>query len=159
MTWPKKRDKPDAFYPDFPHYVHSSGQYACRINGTEHYFGAWSEGWQTALEMCVAERDAHYAGLPRQPQGSRLQDVLNSFRCTKESAMEQGDITPRSFREYEAVCDKIADAINTLRTMPSVSHEALAKLRTTLTAGKRGQPVTASSATQGAPIHAGACAR
>lgn len=146
MTRPKKRDKPDAPYPDFPLYAHSSGQYARRINGTVHYFGSWSKGWQAALEKYVAERDALYAGLTREPQGSRLQDVLNSFRCAKESAMEQGDITPRSFREYKAVCDKIADAINTLRPMASISHEALAKLRTTLTTGKGGQPVSASSA-------------
>jgi integrase len=146
MTRPKERNKPEPPYPDFPLYAHGSGQYARRINGTVHYFGSWSKGWQAALEKYVTERDALYAGLTVEPQGSALRDILNSFRRSKKLDMERGKITARSFREYEAVCDKIAETINKLRPMESITQDELGQLGTTLTTGKKGQTVSPTSA-------------
>ncbi len=146
MTRPKNVAKPEPPYPDFPLYAHGSGQYARRINGKIVFFGPWSKGWAAALERYTAQRDHLYAGTAPPVVGATLRDVLNSFRRSKLRAVEQGGLTQRSFKEYEAVCDSIVATISKLRPMESVTRDELDRLRTALTKGKNGKPISPTSA-------------
>jgi len=131
-----KAQKPAKPYAGFPLFPHGCGQWCKTILGKHHYFGKW-EDWQSALAKF--ERDKHrlYANMPPESDCTTLADVLNAFRKRKLQAFEDGEITERSFGEYESVCDTIATLGKPL-PIDQVSV-ALPKLKNKLSKGKNGK--------------------
>jgi hypothetical protein len=129
-----EREKPSKPYTGFPLFAHASGQWAKTILGRHHYFGKW-DNWQAALKKFNEQRDYLYAGQAPPSNYTTLADVLNEFRKRKKQALEDGEITTRSFGEYESVCDTIA----TLGKELPIEVVDLAKLRTKLCKGKKGK--------------------
>lgn len=115
-------DRPPKPYKDFPLSPANIGRWQKKINGTLYYFGRWGrvvngkmtriqdDGcWQAALEEYEQKRDALYAG--RKPRekgvGLTVAAMCNSFLTSKLDLMESGEITARSFMEYQQTTDRL----------------------------------------------------
>jgi integrase len=140
-----RRTKPDKPYDGFPLTIHPNGQYSKKIYGVVHYFGSWEAGWQAALEAFNAKKDYLYAGQAPPITATLLRDVLNSFRRTKERALEQGRLSQRSFDEYEEVTDTVASTLGASRPIESITTDELARLRSALVKGKSGKSISPTS--------------
>ena len=118
----------------FPLFPHGRGQWCKTILGEHHYLGKW-DNWQAALDKFNREKDHLYAGQRPPSDVTSLADVLNAFRKRKKQAVDDGELTERSFGEYESVCDTIA----TLGKQRPVEVVDLAELRTKICKGKNGK--------------------
>jgi integrase len=135
-----KREKPAKPYAGFPLFPHASGQWAKTILGEHHYFGKW-DNLQAALEKYNAHKDYLYARQSPPSDHITLADVLNEFRNRKRQAVADGELTERSFEEYESVCDTIA----TIGKQLPVEVVNLAKVRTKICKGKNGKRLSPTS--------------
>jgi hypothetical protein len=80
-----KSSKP---HPNFPLYLHGSGQWAKRIKGKTYYFG---KDAMAALDRWLAEKDGILAG--RRPiQGNTVRDLANAFMRAKEAEVYCQDV-------------------------------------------------------------------
>ncbi|MEX2171393.1 MAG: tyrosine-type recombinase/integrase [Pirellulales bacterium] len=129
-----KSATPNKPYADFPLFAHQSGQWAKKIKGRTHYFGKWSDP-QAAVAAYRAQRDYLYAGQEPPAEGATLAILLNAFRRTKSAAVENGELSQRSFDEYESVCDTIAS----LGKHTPIELVDFVKLRKKLCAGNNGK--------------------
>jgi integrase len=104
-----RRVKPEKPCPEFPLFVHATKRWAKKIKGDLHYFGAW-EDWQAALNRYLEERDDLEAGRkPRKAINGQIttRDVINFFLTSKEAAKNNGDLTERSYRDYDGTCQRV----------------------------------------------------
>lgn len=137
----RKAAKPSKPYADYPLFPHDSGQWAKKIRGKTYYFGKW-DNHQAAWDEYKRQRDYLYAGQAPPDPTATVADVLNAFRRTKLRAVEQGHLTQRSFDEYEAVCDAIAEILHKGRSIESVGSDDLDRLKAALGKGSNGQPIS-----------------
>jgi hypothetical protein len=104
VTATKPTNKPNKPYPDFPLFAHATRRWAKKIRGKLHYFGPWDDA-DGALNRYVAERDDLYAG--RKPRvktdGTTIRDLCNRFLTSKTHLRDTGEITPRTFSDYQRV--------------------------------------------------------
>lgn len=102
--------KPRKPRPDFPLYAHACGKWACRIDGHTRYFGTWDDP-NGALEQYHRERDdwEHGVNPRRAPAGRTVRQLCNEFYTSKASAVEAGELTKRTLREYERTCATLVD--------------------------------------------------
>ncbi len=135
-----KTAKPKPPFVGFPLFAHASGQWAKKIKGRTHYFGKWDNP-QDALETFKKQRDYLYAGQAPPAPTATLADVLNAFRRTKQAAVESGELSQRSFEEYEAVCDTIA----TLGKHSPIEVTDFVKLRSRVIKGRKGNILSPTS--------------
>ena len=110
MTHPTKskaKKKPAKPSEDFPLFAHGNGQWAAKIRGQLHYFGTWDDP-EAALKKYLAERDDLKAG--RTPHvdtgGLTVRDLVNGFLTSKKIKVDSGEITPRTFADYHATCER-----------------------------------------------------
>jgi integrase len=121
--------KPNKPRPDFPLYAHASGQWAKRIRGKLHYFGAWSNP-QAALVKYAKERDDLYAGrTPSNGDGLTLRELVNHFLTEKKSRVSTGEITERSFLDYYVNCERVLKVLGKNTHVDSLRPIDFAKLR------------------------------
>lgn len=139
-----KQAKPKKPYEDFPLWAHPNGQWCRKIGGKPRYFGVWSDP-QAALERYLKDKDHLFAGLEPPPEVVTLANILNRFRNSKLQALEQGRISSRSFREYEAVCDVIASKIGSHRGIEGIGCRDFERLSSALTKGKSGKSISPTS--------------
>ena len=106
-------------YPDFPLTAHRNGQWCKKIRGKVHYFGR-IEDWQSALQLFQLQKDDLYAGRkPRSGDEPTLGELMNQFLWSKKLLVQSGEITARSYDDYQGTCDKIAESIGTSTIPPS----------------------------------------
>jgi len=122
------RIKPDKPSPDFPLFAHQSGQWAKKIGGKLKYFGVWEK---------PSAAEAKYRELYPDPQAATpadgtLRGLLDAFCDYKERRVKTGELTPKAYSDYEAVCKTIAKTIGKARRIDSIEFEDLDKLRTVL---------------------------
>lgn len=105
-------------YDEFPLTAHPNGQWCKKIRGKLHYFGSWEE-WQDALALFQEQRDDLYAGRTprRQGDGPTLAELMDRFLYSKKLLSDAGEITTRSYSDYERTCDKIEASISTTRLL------------------------------------------
>src|SRR5689334_3950947 len=122
-------------YREFPLTRHPNGQWVKKIRGKIHYFGT---DRQSALDRYQEERDDLHAG--RKPRGRRdgttLADVLNSFLHSKQLLTQSGELSPRSYADYEKTCDRIADILDKRRLITDFGNDDYEQLRAALAKGK-----------------------
>jgi integrase len=134
-------DKPDKPYPDFPLFAHANGQWAKKIRGKLEYFGTWGDP-DGARDKYL--RDVVYLQAGRVPPDERptLADLLDSFCDDKERLKDEGEITARSYDEYEKVCHVIAKTLTKHRPVETIGFDDLGKLRAALSRGKSGRKLS-----------------
>jgi integrase len=102
-------NKPAKPYPDFPLFAHAAGYWAKKIRGRIVYFGRWADGPQAALDRYEKEKDALHAGRkPREDTGAiTIKELVNRFLAEKETRVESGELSRRTWLDYKEACDVI----------------------------------------------------
>ena len=131
-----KSAKPDKPYDRFPLTAHPNGQWCKKIRGQLHCFGPW-EDWQEALNLFQEQRDDLYAGRTprRQGGGPTLAELMNRFLYSKKLLADSGEITARSYSDFERTCDKIEASLATSRLLTDLRADDFEKLRADLSSG------------------------
>jgi integrase len=129
-TAPAKPVKPGKPYPDYPLFPHAAGVWAKKIRGKTHYFGPWSDP-DGALEKYLAEKDYHHAG--RKPKGNpdevTIKVLANSFLNQKQSLLDSGELSPRTWREYKDTCDMLVMKFGKKRLVTDLGPDDFVRLR------------------------------
>ena len=115
-------------YPDFPLYQHRSGQWAKKIRQKTHYFGADADA---ALRKYLEQRDDLQAGRTPRVQGDGLtvRDLCNRFLTQKKSMADSGELSPVTFRDYFATCERICESFGKTRLVTDLAADDFERLR------------------------------
>jgi integrase len=125
---PKKPPKP---YPEFPLFAHATKRWAKKILGKLHYFGKWEDA-KGALKKYLEQRDDLHAGrVPRieEQEGSTLRDLCNRFLTYKRHLLDTRELSPQTFREYYAACERLLKVFGKHRLIADLHQEDFEKLR------------------------------
>ena len=105
-----KAKKPAKPHKAYPLYAHGSGQWAKKVRGRLHYFGVWSDPTAALKRWNDTKDDLLEGRPPRVRDGDLLiRDLLNHFLTAKQDAVEAGELSPRSFRDYKDACERIIE--------------------------------------------------
>ncbi|NLF71667.1 MAG: tyrosine-type recombinase/integrase [Candidatus Anammoximicrobium sp.] len=124
-TW----EKP---YADFPLSFHPhSKRFYKVIRGKRHYFGYLRDGWQAALEKYQGQRDDLFAGrTPRTTtDGLTIKDLCNRFLTAKQDLVDNGELSPRTFRDNKDTTDVIVEAFGKTRLVSDLAADDFEGLR------------------------------
>lgn len=133
------RSKPDKPYAEFPLTAHPNGQWSKKFRGRVVYFGPWDD-WQSALDLYLKERDDLHAGRrPSRTEGLTLGEAMDRFLSSKKLLELSGELSHRSYLDYERTCDRVGQSISTKRVLSDVRIDDLEKLRADLGNGIRGK--------------------
>jgi integrase len=129
-TSPATSDKPAKPNPEYPLYPHATGRWAKRIRGKIHYFGPWSDP-DGALDKYLEQKDALHSGRkPREAStGVTLKLLCNRFLNAKKALVESGELTQRSWDDYEAACKIIVARFGKTRLVADLDPDDFAGLR------------------------------
>jgi integrase len=127
---PAKPGKPPKPSPDFPLYAHAAGYWAKKIRGKLHYFGPWAEP-DAALDKYVAQKDALHAGRkPRaESSGADVHELVNRFLNQKQSLVDAGELSPRTWEDYKDACDEVVAAFGKRRLLDDLDPDDFTGLR------------------------------
>jgi integrase len=122
--------KPSKPYSTFPLTPHPAGYWCKKIRGKIHYFGKWADP-DGALAEYLRVKDALHAGRePRpDPQVVTVKDVCNALLNHKQAALDAGELSPLTWRDYKDVCNLIVSHFGKLRLASDVGQEDFTKLR------------------------------
>ncbi len=139
--------KPEKPYPDFPLTPHPNGQWCKKIRGHLHYFGPWDD-WEAALNDYLDKKDDLHAGRKPRVNGDAmtLGLAMDHFLSAKKLLEQSGEISPRSYTDYEQTCDQIAASLGRDRLLTDLDHTDLEKLQADLFKGKRIPTVSPTTA-------------
>jgi integrase len=123
-------DKPNKPRPDFPLFAHASGQWAKKIRGKMYYFGKWDDP-DAALDSYNRQKEDLQAGrTPRaDPEAVTVKDVVNAFLNHKQTQLNAGELSPRTWIDLKAACDLIVSAFGKTRLVDDLRGEDFASLR------------------------------
>ena len=133
--------KPQKPRPDFPLFPHASNRWAKKVRGKFWHFGKVSDDPKgvAALDLWLEQKDALLAG--RTPRVSRdgltIEELLDRFLTSKIRLRDNGEITSRTFDDYEATCTRIVGAFGKHRPVDDLAADDFEHLRAEL-AKKRG---------------------
>ena len=142
-----KTTKPAKPFAEFPLFPHASGRWCKKIRGKQVYFGPWSDP-DSALAKYLAEKDALHAG--RKPAevsaGVTIKFMCNQFLHAKKQLELSGELSARTWKDYEAACKLLAKHFGSSRLVEDVGPNDFAALRTKL--AKKWGPVTLGNTIQ-----------
>ena len=135
----------------FPLWEHPSGRWAKKVRQKVYYFGkvGGEVEKQKALEKWLDQKDDILAGrTPRaRTDGLLLGDpphdpdsavgLVNRFLSAKAQRLESGEISRRTFADYEATCRRLVDVFGWSRRVDDLAPEDFERLRANI-AKKRG---------------------
>jgi integrase len=123
--------KPAKPYPDFPLFPHAAGVWAKKIRGKLHYFGPWSDP-DGALAAYLRDKDALHAGRkPRaDPDALTVKDAANAYLNHKQSRVDAGQLSPRTFAGYKIAADEVVAAFGKTRLVADLAPDDFASLWT-----------------------------
>jgi integrase len=121
-TAKNQRKKPLKPYPDFPLFPHASGVWAKKIKGEMKYFGKWDDP------------DAAYKKFKdfvegKSSDGTTIRELANAFLRTKEAAMDNGELSPRSFRDYFRTCSALVEFFGKPQLIDEIRAEDFGRYR------------------------------
>ncbi len=120
--------KPTKPYPDFPLFLHATGQWAKKIRAKMHYFGTDADA---ALAKYLEQKDALHAGRkPRETtEGNTVKDLVNQFLQQKQALVDVGELSPLTWGDYKTACDEIVTAFGKGRLLTDIDPDDFAHLR------------------------------
>jgi integrase len=144
---PGKPAKPSKPYPDFPLFAHATGRWAKKIRGQMLYFGPWTDP-DAALAKYLEQKDALHAGRrPREvSDGVPMKELCNQFLNAKQTLVDSGELTHRSWQDYKAACDLIVSYFGKGRLVADLDPADFTTLRSKL--AKKWGPVTLGNVIQ-----------
>ena len=129
------RVKPQKPYEGFPLFAHASGQWAKKINRKLHYFGVWSDP-EAALERLNFEysylKDGRVPPAIDVRDGCSIRLMCNQFLKHKELALDCGDLSPRTFRDYYKVCKGLLEHFGEDRLVSDLEPSDFAAYRASM---------------------------
>jgi hypothetical protein len=130
FTAPATPDKPAKPYPEFPLFPHASGQWAKKIRGKMHYFGLWADP-DAALDKYLKERDDLHTGRKPRPEAgaATVKEAVNDFLIAKDTLVEAGELSPRTWADYKQVCDLVVSHFGKARLVDDLGPDDFAALR------------------------------
>src|SRR5262249_38547363 len=126
-------------YPEFPLTAHPAGYWCKKIRGKIHYFGPWADP-DAALAKYLEQKDVlHAGGKPRPDPGAlTVKDVANHFLNAKRQAMENGELSPRTWADYKSIMDMMVGGMGKQRGVTTLDPQDFATLKSKL--AKRNGP-------------------
>lgn len=146
-TAPAVAGKPAKPYPEFPLFAHATRRWAKKIRGKLHYFGPWDDP-DAAFQSYQAQKDALHSGRKPRPDAATvsIKDLANAFLAQKQSLLDSGELTARTWAEYKATTDLLVSEFGKHRAAFDVGPDDFAALRDKL--ARRFGPVTLGNAIQ-----------
>lgn len=130
--------------PDWPLFPHRNGQWCKKIRGKHYFFGVWSDP-QAALQKYLDQEDGLVAG--RKPRNASqhvtVRRLLNEFLTFKRARVVRGELTQRSWTDYEKTCKRIGSVFGLERAVDDLADDDFAELRADI-ARVRGPTATAT---------------
>jgi hypothetical protein len=119
--------------PDFPLHAHASGQWARKIRGRRYCFGVWADP-DAAEKRYREQAEALHAGRkPREsPEGATVKDACNAFLYAKQSLVDAGESSPRTWDGSKGACDFQVERLGKSRLMADLGPDDFAALRNRL---------------------------
>jgi len=115
--------------------MHQSGRWCKKVRGKHHYFGKVSQdpNGQAALDRWLREKDDLLAGRdPRvQEEGLTVRGLCNRFLTAKKHLLDTGELSPRTFHDYHAVCALLVRAFGN-RLVVNLAADDFESLRASL---------------------------
>jgi integrase len=97
-------------HPDFPLFLHPTGQWAKKVRGRKVYFGTDPD---KALAKWNAQKDDLLAG--RTPgavtDGATVKELVNAFLTAKKVLLDSGELSPITWNHYHATAQLVADVL------------------------------------------------
>jgi integrase len=122
--------KPSKPYPEFPLFPHATGRWAKKIRGRFVYFGPWNEP-NAALTKYLEQKDDLHSGRKPRPEtnGQTIKELSNRFLNAKQSIVDTGELSPRTWAEYKTTTDLLIKNFGKQRLVSDLSPEDFATLR------------------------------
>jgi hypothetical protein len=143
--------RPEKPYPDFPLMPHASGRWAKKIRQKLHYFGRWGhKQGDTIVPVADFEASARaalnefnrqwpYLSEGRTPPpadspvgGCTIRDVCNAFWRSKRAKLIAGELSPRTYRQYEETTELLVAHFGRERRVDDLRPEDFEPLRSAL---------------------------
>jgi integrase len=122
-----KRTKP---YREFPLTPHPSGRWCKKIRGRLHYFGPIADPDGAVAKYLAQKDDLHAGRTPREQTGAvTVKDAVNAFLAAKESLRDSGELSPRTYTDYEDACREVCRVINNGRLLTDLRPDDFTNLR------------------------------
>lgn len=138
----RRRLSPEAMkllpYEDFPLSPHlPTRRWYKVIRGTRFYFGPLDRP-DEALAKYETEREARYAGRQPRPTGDGLTVALlcNHFMSAKSRKLDAGEMKPKTWGDYYAVCEMLTAAFGKDRPVDDLTAEDFGELRASFAKGR-----------------------
>ena len=132
-TRKKAAEKPAKPRPDFPLFPHARGYWAKKVRQKLHYFGKIADDpeGKAALDLWLDQKDDLLAGrTPRvHREGLTLRDLANHFMTAKKQLLETREITPRTFSELHATCERLGATFDFARFVDDLAVDDFERLR------------------------------
>src|SRR5262245_12571941 len=128
-----KATKPSKPYPEFPLTAHPAGYWCKKIRGRIHYFGPWDDP-DAALAKYREQRDDLHAGKTPRPDPGDLtvKDVANKFLNAKQQAVQDGELSPRTWADYKTIMDMLVAGLGKNKPATAIVPEDFATLKAKL---------------------------
>ena len=130
-----RAEKPSKPRADFPLFPHGNGQWAKKIKGKLHYFGAWDDH-EAALNKYLDERDELQAGrVPKSKDDTRktIFEVCDHFMLFKKGKAETGELSQQMLHGYDKICRRLFAHFGKKQVVEDLTVADFAKLRTSFT--------------------------
>jgi integrase len=131
--------KPPKPYDDFPLYAHKTKRWAKKIKGRTIFFGPWrcdpqhyESDWQEAYARYQHEMPYLVAGKtppPKDTTSLTVGDLVNSMLEAKDAAVQNGELSPRSWADYKRVGKIVVAQLGRYTTVESLTPSDFAALR------------------------------
>ena len=125
--------KPEKPNSDFPLFPHATKRWAKKIRGKMHYFGPWNDP-QGALQKYLEQKDDLHAGRTPRVQGDGLtvRNLVEKFLTTKTHLADTGEITTRTYADYDATCKRIMGTFGSSQLVSDLVADDFERLRTAI---------------------------
>jgi integrase len=125
--------QPDTRKPERPEgsplFWHATGRWAKKIRGKLHYFGRGSHDEALTLYNQQAD-DLHAGRVPSdEPEGLTVYQLMAKFLTAKLGQRDNGELSPRTYAEYEALCRRLVKAFGRGRLVSDLRPTDFGKLR------------------------------